>query len=623
MDICSQYLKRLLRPAIPLLVLFTISTAECLAFSPTGSTVTLNGIPYFVPPTPVDFISIEPSQYDSIGLRPITIVSTDDKGFSASKFSDLLANWTASDDVFQDGFLETIFLQRITPTPIDVNLSFKTIPPGPYFVSPSGAIHQAWRLYSDTQGAFTETTIPNPDGTFSVLPANVPGQALAVAVPSRLYYPRSEKKPLNGVRLGVKDLYDIAGLRTSCGNRAWYHLYPPANVTALAVQRLIDAGAIVVGKMKTSQFANGESATADWVDYHSPFNPRGDGYQQPSSSSSGPGAGEGAYSWLDISLGSDTGGSVRGPSQAQGLYGNRPSHGLVPLSDVMPLAPELDTAGLLTRDPRLWTAAAKVMYGSNMTITSEYPSKILTIDFPTTVNSAGDAVLLNFVNKVAAFLEANVTAYNMTSDWAQDKAGAQGLDELLNITYPLLIAQEQTRLVRDPFYADYAAVHDGRLPFVDPAPLVRWSFGDNSSETIENAVTNKTLFMDWFNSKVLVPDPVTCSNSLLLYVGSEAEADYINEYSGPPSVPYGFSSSRISPFSEAPDMVLPVGQAAFNSTVTGHLEFLPVTVDIMAAKGCDGMIFSLVEALLDEGILSVSQTGMSSVDGGDVLFKRW
>lgn len=63
---------------------------------------------------------------------------------------------------------------------------------------------------------------------------------------------------MHQVRLGVKDIYDIAGVRTSCGSRAYYNLYPERNVTAPAVQRLIDAGAIIVGKMKTSQFANGE-----------------------------------------------------------------------------------------------------------------------------------------------------------------------------------------------------------------------------------------------------------------------------------------------------------------------------------------------------------------------------
>lgn len=165
------------------------------------------------------------------------------------------------------------------------------IPEGPYFITSSGELHQPWRLYSDVMGAFSESTIPNADGSFSVLPANVQGQSLAVAVPSRLSYTKTPEKPLAGVRLGVKDIYDVAGMKTGNGNRAWYHFYPEANETALAVQRMIDAGAIVVGKMKTSQFANGERATADWVDYLAPFNPRGDGYQQPSSSSSGPGAG--------------------------------------------------------------------------------------------------------------------------------------------------------------------------------------------------------------------------------------------------------------------------------------------------------------------------------------------
>lgn len=159
---------------------------------------------------------------------------------------------------------------------------------------------------------------------FHVLPANIPGQSLAVAVPSRLYNLPSAEKPLAGVRLGIKDLYDLKGVRKSSGSRAWYKLYPPANESAVAVQNLIDAGAIVVGKMKTSQFANGETATADWVDYHAPFNPRGDGYQDGSSSSTGPAAGVASYPWLDISLGSDTGGSIRSPSQIQGLYGNRP-----------------------------------------------------------------------------------------------------------------------------------------------------------------------------------------------------------------------------------------------------------------------------------------------------------
>lgn len=323
------------------------------------------------------------------------------------------------------------------------------------------------------------------------------------------------------------------------------------------MQNLIDAGAVVVGKMITSQFANGETATADWVDYHEPFNPRGDGYQDTSSSSSGPGAGEGAYSWLDVTLGSDTGGSVRGPAHVQGLYGNRPSHGLVELTNTMPLAPELDTAGLLARDPKIWTLAAKALYGDNITITSKYPSQILTVGLPESADTIPDGLIVDFMANLTDFLKAKATPFDVNTQWAEDNPSSDPLTELLGTTYPLLISKEQTKLVRDPFYADYAAAHDGRRPFVDPAPLIRWNYGDESSATVEEAVANMTLFMDWFNSKVLAPDAETCSNSLLVYVGSNGSTTYRNEYRSAPGVPLGFSTSRISGFSETPDFVVP------------------------------------------------------------------
>lgn len=176
-------------------------------------------------------------------------------------------------------------------------LSSESIPSGPYFYAEgTGGIYAAYRLYSDFHGAFTESLIQKPDGSFTFLSAGIPGTAsLTVGVPSRLYYTKTADKPLAGVRLGVKDIYDIAGVKTSDGNRAYYNLYPPRNATTVAVQKLIDAGVLIICKQKSSQFANGEEATADWVDYHSPFNPRGDGYQDPSSSSAGAGSSIGSY----------------------------------------------------------------------------------------------------------------------------------------------------------------------------------------------------------------------------------------------------------------------------------------------------------------------------------------
>lgn len=68
--------------------------------------------------------------------------------------------------------------------------------------------------------------------------------------------------------------------------------------------------------------------------------------------------------------------------------------------------------------------------------------------------------------------------------------------------------------------------------------------------------------------------------------------------------------------------LLIVGQAEYNSAITMHAESLPVTVDFMAAKGCDGMIFSLVEQLMHAGIVSVSKPGRTLEDGGDILMRR-
>jgi hypothetical protein len=192
----------------------------------------------------------------------------------------------------------------------------------------------------------------------------------------------------------------------------------------------------------------------------------------------------------------------------------------------MPLAPELDTAGFLTRDPFLWGTAQKVLYDGLETFSS-YPKKIYTYEFPTNASETdSDGILIDFVNKLAKFLSANVGPINLTSLWTKPANATSSLTDLLNITYPILISQEQTKLVRDPFYADYCKVHDRRTPFVDPAPLIRWAFGDSyPNSTLDEAVYNKTLFMNWFQANVTKPDSDTCSDSFFLYVGGTVEDD--------------------------------------------------------------------------------------------------
>ncbi|KAF8191046.1 amidase signature domain-containing protein [Mycena galopus ATCC 62051] len=635
--------------AATLLVLDAISGTSAQLRS-TGLSVVFNDVPYYISPyasgklviSPMASLSSVPSVY---GFKPVTVVQ---EAVRLSGISSLLSNWTAIDDVFQSAFAEAIFLAGVVGSSITkqdmadgssslvLPLSNPTISSGPYFLEiATGDLYPVYRLYDEFAGAFTEALLQTPNGTFQPLSAQIPGSAsLTVGVPSRLYFTRTAEKPLAGVRIGVKDIYQMAGVKNSNGNRAWYNLYPVNNATGTAVQRLIDAGVVIVGSQKLSQFANGEEATADWVDYHAPFNPRGDGYQDPSSSSAGAGASIASYDWLDAALGSDTGGSIRGPAGVQGLFGNRPSHGLVSLDHVMSLSTALDTPGFLIRDPVLWDVVNSVLYGDNYTslanvnMTAKYPTTIYTVGFPTDPSSSLAAPILNnFVDALASFVGGNVTALTLENAWAASRPPAAGnttVLQLFNITYATFISKEQTASLRDAFYADYAAVHDGRRPFVDPTPLARWAYGDSLPDSaLDDAISNKTLFMDWFNTQILPPvdDPVQCSSGLLLYVGASGGQNPRNQYISAPTPPFGFGTDGISIMAECPDSVYPLGQVSVHSNITGHEEWFPVVVDVVAAKGCDGLLAKLAKDLAAAGILPVPEVG-GSITGGDILMKR-
>jgi len=94
-------------------------------------------------------------------------------------------------------------------------------------------------------------------------------------------------------------------LKTGAGSKVYEEFNDVVLQTAPVVAELIEKGAIIIGKTKTVQFASGMGAR-DWVDYQSPFNPRGDRYLDPDCSSSGSAAAMAAYKWLDFAIGSDS-----------------------------------------------------------------------------------------------------------------------------------------------------------------------------------------------------------------------------------------------------------------------------------------------------------------------------
>ncbi|MGH8618625.1 MAG: amidase [Burkholderiales bacterium] len=166
--------------------------------------------------------------------------------------------------------------------------------------------------------------------------------------------------PLAGLTCGIKDIYSIAGYRTGFGSPEWLETHPAATQTSSAVQRLLDAGASVVGKTQTDELTY--SLAGENAHYGTPVNPAAPG-RIPGGSSSGSAAAT-AGKLVDFALGSDTGGSVRTPASFCGVFGMRPSHGRIPLDEASPLAHSFDTAGWFTRDAALLETVGRVLLAS-------------------------------------------------------------------------------------------------------------------------------------------------------------------------------------------------------------------------------------------------------------------
>src|SRR5689334_2832588 len=171
--------------------------------------------------------------------------------------------------------------------------------------------------------------------------------------------------PLSGLTFAAKDLFDVAGHPTGGGNPDWARQNPVPTRHAWAVQRLLEAGATLVGKTITDEVSLGILGENPFDG--TPLNPR-DPDRVPGGSSSGS-ASAVAQGLCDTALGTDTGGSVRVPASFCGLYGIRPTHGRLDLTGMLPQAPSSDTTGWFTRDAASFARGSEVMLGERIPAT--------------------------------------------------------------------------------------------------------------------------------------------------------------------------------------------------------------------------------------------------------------
>ncbi|KAI1120835.1 amidase signature domain-containing protein [Nemania abortiva] len=601
----------------------------------TVTLVALGDSSYYVRTRTEASLPLHQNKHSPFSVIPLVVIHSDSGGVSSDLVERSIAWFKEEDDVFHGDFaLGGYILIHLTensppfpeahaerasdkilttvsdyPSPDDlaellrerslqllVTKGSYTIPEGPYFIKGQG-IHQAWRLFPDHLSAFTASVIPDDHAvqpnTFTTLRGSYSwGEGGQIAVPSKLYS-RGSKLPLAGMRVSVKDNMHLNGVVTTLGNKSYAELYGIQDVSARYVDGLIEQGAVIVGKTNLSAFAGSEIPPCQCIDYFPPWNPRGDGYQGPSGSSSGAGASAAGYDWLDISICTDTSGSMRHPAASHGLWGSKITWGSISMDGVVPACEFYDSFGILGRSPVMIERIVRAS-GIVADVESDHsPMKALTkILYPTDwyplENSDQQRLNEEFLHDLESFTRIQHSKFSMSDEWSRtcpEEYRGITLEELLATTSEPINNYDNVHNF-DDFRREYRT-RFGKTPYVSPAHTQRWENAEKVTlEEREKAMKQAVAFRKWASETLFGND----SSVVMLVPQGRPGANYrdiVNNTGGfgIPGGPGGpiFVTSVLG----VPQVVIPIGQNAYQSRPSGREELAPQFTTLISGYNTD------------------------------------
>ncbi|KAK1999876.1 amidase [Colletotrichum falcatum] len=582
---------------------------------------------------------------------PVTYISALSTNTTGEELRQVVDNSLRQDDVFVRGFLKDVLVSAGGPEDLHVSVieylgslgsniiyadadgpttcGSTTLTPCPLFALEVGnklSVSRVQLLYPDTYRTFVTGTYES-NGTYkSFTQADENWGYPLIPVPSRLYS-IEDRRPLAGQRIGVKDIYDLEGVQTTAGSHAYAAVNGVARKTAPALQRIVDLGGVLVGKQKTAQFAS-PAYPWDWNDEYYPRNPRGDTFLSCSGSSSGAGCSIAAYDWLDFAIGTDTGMSVRQPAAFSGTYGNRPSQGMMLMENIVTNAYNTDTAGVIARDPAKWASFAKAWYDASLHEQASlnglpalslpndhtFPKRILyPVDHLPLRNPAAETILQKFLSDASAALGATVENFNLSA--AIQGVAGRPLSEVLGDLL-VLWTHDLIKETARPLLAKHAPV----LPPLDEPYRQIFHSLTVEDKVYKAAMANRTRDAAAWHERVLFSTDESCSEAIFVYdigtggLPSFRERD-LNNMPGAalPAEPTGpGAASVVSSYFGDVDYTVPLGQVSYFSNVTYQVETMPVTINIVAKRGCDFVLFNMVTELARRGILNTVLTGQTA-----------